>query len=236
MPALKLLLVLGMGVLGCRASAAPPEAPVERSAEPGINTRFENEDIDVETWARRFGSEEREVAAAREAIVAAMQLKPGQTVADVGAGTGLFVPLLGQKVGPKGRVLAVDISPAFLQHIEAVAAANELDNVRTVLGRQEGTTLEAGTVDVVFHSDTYHHFEDPAAMNRDLFRALKPGGQLYVVDFDRRLGESSEFVLRHVNVDAATVQREIEAAGFEFVERIELPELEQNFFLHFRRP
>ena len=91
----------------------------EESVKPGINDAFKNPSIDE--FIGRFEIESREVFAHREAIVKACGIKPGTTMADVGAGTGLFTRLFAAAVGEKGRVFAVDIAPKFVAHIEQCA-------------------------------------------------------------------------------------------------------------------
>ncbi len=91
-----------------------------------------------------FESDNREVYAKRNEIVAALGLTPGMAVADVGAGTGLFTRLFAEKVGPTGKVYAVDIAPEFLAHIAAEARKRGQSNVVTVLGSQESTDSPAG--------------------------------------------------------------------------------------------
>ena len=91
----------------------------EESVKPGINDAFKNPSVDE--FIGRFEIESREVFAHREAIVKACGIKPGMTMADVGAGTGLFTRLFAAAVGEKGRVYAVDIAPKFVAHIEESA-------------------------------------------------------------------------------------------------------------------
>jgi predicted methyltransferase len=217
------------------AAAPAPGTEAERSVRPGINDPYRDPKLDPAQWAANFAGDNREAYTAREAVVRAMALHPGQRVADVGAGTGIYVPLFARAVGPDGRVYAVDIVPRFLEWIEKKAAADGLTNVTTLLGADRTTNLPTGAVDVVFHSDAYHHFEYPQALTADLARALVPGGTMYVLDFQRIEGVSSAWTLQHVRAGRETVIREIEAAGFELVREIELPELRANYLLQFRR-
>lgn len=222
------------------ATAAAQAVPAEHAApggsvHPGINDPYRDPKLDVAQWAANFAGDNREAYAAREAVVRAMSLRPGQRIADVGAGTGIYVPLFARAVGPRGRVYAVDIAPRFLEWIEKRAAADGLKHVTTVLGADRTTNLPEGSVDVVFHSDAYHHFEYPDALNADLARALVPGGAMYVLDFQRIEGVSSPWTLQHVRAGKETVIREIEAAGFELVRELALPELRANYLLHFRK-
>ena len=151
----------------------------------GINDSFLAEDADVDRFAGRWELESREVYANREDILAALRIQPGETVADIGTGTGLYVEPFAAAVGPKGRVFAVDISPKFIFHVRERAAAAGLEQVEVVLSNDRSTELPEGSVDVAFLCDVYHHFEYHEDMLRSIRRALKPGGRRVVVDFDR---------------------------------------------------
>ena len=126
--------------------------------------------------------------AAREKVAAAVGLKPGMVVADVGAGTGLFTRLFAKAVGPTGQVYAVDIAPKFLEHVRATSRGAGLRNVTPVLCSPDSVDLPPAAVDVAFVCDTYHHFEFPERTLASLRRAIKPGGKLVVIDFVREPG------------------------------------------------
>ncbi len=204
----------------------------EHSLSPGINRYYQNPDY--LQWQATFESEGREIYEQRQGIVEALRLKPGMVVADVGAGTGALSLLFAEKVGAGGTVIAQDIAPEFLRGIEERARKSGLAQVRTVLGGNKDTHLAANSIDLVFTSDTYHHFEYPQAMLASIHAALKPGGRLIVIDYEKIPGRSSPWVLGHVRADRATVITEITAAGF-VLERTHAF-LRENYFLEFRKP
>jgi uncharacterized protein (TIGR03067 family) len=199
-----------------------------------INKPFQ--DPDINKYIKGFEDESREVFAKRNEIVRALGLRPGMAVADVGAGTGAFTRLVAEEVGPKGKVYAVDIAAAFLEHIAAESKKRGHDQVATIRGTQDTTNLPEGSIDVAFLVDTYHHLEHPRAVLGSIQRALRPGGRLVVVEFDRREGVSTPFVLEHVRADKETFLKEIESAGFERVDAKGAPEFKENFLAKFRKP
>jgi len=218
------------GLVVCFPTLLPTTAQ-EKSVRPGINKPFENPDL--KEFIPKFEGESREIAAHAGYIVAACKLKPGMVVADVGAGTGLFTRKFAPAVGDKGKVFAVDIAPAFLRHIEKTCREGKLKNVETVLCDQFSTRLPRDSVDVVFICDTYHHFEFPQRTLQSIHDALRPGGQVILIDFHRIKGKSSEWVMGHVRAGQEVFVREITAAGFAVVgeERI----LKENYFVRFAK-
>ena len=212
--------------------APRPASAQDSSVKPGINDAFKNPAVDE--FIGRFEIESREVFAQREAIVKACEIEPGMTVADVGAGTGLFTRLFAEAVGAKGRVFAVDIAPKFIAHIQESARKLGLPNVSAVLGTDQSVELPAKSIDLAFICDTYHHFEFPLRTMESLHRALRPGGQVVVIDFERIEGKSSEWVLGHVRAGREVFTDEIVKSGFRLVgEKPGL--LKENYFLRFEK-
>ena len=209
---------------------APLRAEVP-GADPAINRPYQNPSY--QQWVERFESEGREVYDRREAIVARSGVLPGMTVADVGAGTGLFSRLFARAVGPGGKVYAVDISRTFIDNVQLTSRAQGLNNVIGIVNSQTEIGLAPSSVDLVFLCDTYHHFEHPEKMLASIHRVLKPGGILVVIDFERIPGKSSAWILGHVRAGREQVIREIESAGFRLIDQPAL--LKENFYLRFRR-
>lgn len=202
----------------------------ESNVAPTINQNFKTPDLDVESWATRFTGESREVFHARHDVVKALQLKPGQSIADIGAGTGLYTRLFAGAVGPTGKVYATDIAPQFLAYIAANAKKDGLNNVQTVQGGDRDTNLKPASVDVAFSSDVYHHFEYPLTMNASIRSALKPNGRLYVLEMEKSGSQTA-----HVRAPKKDVIAEIEKSGFKLVEQVNVPGLKDNYLLQFRK-
>ena len=205
----------------------------QEGAKPEINRPYVA-DTDVASWNRSFESERREVYVKRAEIVAAAGAKPGMTVADIGAGTGLFTMLFADAVKPGGHVYAVDISPAFVEYIRQTAEARRVRNVTAIVNDGTEAQLPDASVDLVYLSDVYHHFEHPAQMLASIRKALKPGGRMVVVDYERIPGVTPPARIAHVRLDKQTAIREIEAAGFSLLEQKKM--MRDNYFVVFSRP
>lgn len=221
---------------GSSHPAADTSEHVNEQVHPGANATFEAEDLDVDRFVAIFEGESREISVHRDAVVAVLGVEAGARVADIGAGTGLFLPALDRAVGDKGRVFAVDVSPKFLAHLNERVHAEGLERVEVVRGGDKAVGLRHGSVDIAFVCDTYHHFEYPESILASLRDAIRPGGTLVVVDFERIPGKTRAFLLEHMRADKQTFTREIAAAGFELLEEVDVEGLEENYVLRFRRP
>lgn len=213
------------------------EASAQEIVVPeGINDRFKDPALNVDEWLARFEVESREVYAAREQILQACALKPGESVADVGAGTGFYSRLFADAVSDSGWVYSVDIAAPFLKHIATRATADKIDNLTTVLCTDTSIRLPRESVDLVFICDTYHHFEFPAKTLASIHAALKPGGRLVLIDFERVPGVSREWTLSHVRAGKEVFRQEVIDAGLNFVGEVPLDELKENYLLQFTKP
>jgi ubiquinone/menaquinone biosynthesis C-methylase UbiE len=199
------------------------------------NDQYVNPELDVERMVNRFENESREVFALREAIVRAAGVQPGDVVADVGAGTGAFMEPLVAAVGESGHVMSVEISIRFVERLRQVADEAGYGNVTAVFSSFTSATLPPASVDRMLVVDTYHHFDDYEAMLASMFAALRPGGVLTVVDFDRHDG-AREWIQGHVRASKDVFRQEIEAAGFAFLDEVTIDGMQENFVFRFRKP
>ena len=156
----------------CQTVATPEESI---SVSPGINDAFLDPELDVDEWVARFEVESREIFRARDKIVTLLKLTTGDRIADIGAGTGLFVEPFAKAVGPTGQVLPVDIAPVFIERISKIAEKKGLLNVTPVLGGQDNVRLPPESIDTAFICDTYHHFEHPRASLASIHARLSTG-------------------------------------------------------------
>ena len=119
-------------------------------------------------------------------LVKLLELEPGMTVADVGAGFGAWTLEFSQWLGPTGRVYASDIGEQQLAALRQLAARASVTNVTVVEGAERSTNLPPGCCDAILIRDAYHHLTEPGDVTSSLAAALKPGGRLAVIDFPPR--------------------------------------------------
>lgn len=179
-------------------------------------------------WLERPERERTELPAR---VVENLDLDPDDVVADLGAGTGYFTFRIAPRV-PRGRVLAVDIQPEMLAIIARRAESDGAANVETVRGTETDPNLPRGGVDLTLVVDAYHEFSNPREMAQAIHAATRPGGRLVLVEY--RAEDPSVPIRPLHKMTEAQTRRELEAAGFRFVEnRAFLP---QQHFLVFEKP
>lgn len=204
----------------------------DKSVKPGINDQFQNPKAD--DFVSRFEREGRDAFDHRDAIVKAVGLKPGMVVADVGAGTGLFTLLFAKEVGPEGKIYAVDIAENFVKHVERQAQSAGLKNVQGVVCQPDNVNLPPNSIDLAYICDVYHHFEFPHKTMQSIHKALKPDGQVILIDFRRIEGKSTEWTLSHVRAGQEVFCKEITEAGFQQIdEKQDL--LKESYFVRFKK-
>ena len=121
-------------------------------------------------------------------LVDVLRLKPGMTVADVGAGLGSMTVVIGKWIGPSGKVFATDIGESQLKTIRGAVDEAGLKNVTVIAGAASATNLPPACCDAIFMRDVYHHIlaDSTEAFDKSLAASLKPGGRLAIIDFNPR--------------------------------------------------
>ena len=155
---------------------------------------------------------EREREEAPSKAVAALGLRPGDVVADIGAGSGYYSVLLSRAVGPTGKVYATDIQPQMLDLLRRKLRRERITNVEPVLATDTDPRLAAASIDVAIMVDVYHELSHPQTTMRALARTLKPGGRVVLIEFRK---EDPRVPIREehkMSVDLA--RRELEADGY----------------------
>ena len=140
----------------------------------------------VEKWTRIFDDPKRDEWQKPQEVVAALGLKPGQIVADLGAGTGYFEKRLSKAIAPGGIVLAIDTEPEMVRHLGERALQEGTANVVPVLALPQEAFVPPGRADCVLIVDTYHHIDDRVRYFRRMKETLAPGGRIVVIDFHKR--------------------------------------------------
>jgi ubiquinone/menaquinone biosynthesis C-methylase UbiE len=151
-------------------------------------------------------------------LIAAMGLKAGMAVADVGTGVGYMLPYLSRAVGANGHVTAEDIFPDFLDKAKKRAAGENLENVEFVLGTADDPKLAENSLDVILMLDVYHHIDYPDKVLASLRKALKPEGRLVIVEYHKNeVSMPNKRALEHIRLGQADAEKEIEANGFRLI-------------------
>ena len=203
------LICLASSLTACRAEAPTPQFPqAQRDVAPIVSDSFSTEDA-----RDRLGEAEQ--------VMALAGVRPGMSVADVGAGEGYYTVRLSPVVGSKGRVLAEDIVADARDNLSDRVQREKLDNVAVKLGTPDNPMLPRGSFDRIFLVHMYHEVQSPYAFLWHLRDGLKPGGEVIVVDADRPTG-------RH-GIPPALLQCELAAVGLRPVRFARLEDSEAYF-------
>ncbi|UAK23983.1 class I SAM-dependent methyltransferase [Sphingomonas nostoxanthinifaciens] len=176
---------------------------VHRSVAPTVSPQWSNES-------------ERDRRREAGAVMAAAGIRPGMTVADLGAGEGYYTIRLAAKVGKDGRVLAEDIVPAYHDALADRVYRDRLDNVSVKLGKPADPELPAGSFDRTFMVHMYHEIASPYEFLWKLRPALRPDGQVVVVDADRPTQAHG--------TPPADLDCEFRAVGYALTKRVSMPQ------------
>lgn len=185
---------------------------------------------DVAYWSKIFDDPKRDTWQKPQALVDALAIRPGQTVADLGAGTGYFSRYLAAAVGPQGTVLAVEVEPTLVAHLRERAEREGNSQVVPLLASPDNPRLPAGGVDLILIVDTYHHFDRRTAYLPQLRRALRPAGRVAVVDW--QAGELPEGPPPDHKLPREQVIDEMQRAGFVLAQDLDV--LPYQYTLMFR--
>jgi ubiquinone/menaquinone biosynthesis C-methylase UbiE len=218
-------------LLGLLAGAAAWNAPATAQSTQSPHDATSHEPFKgVEKWTRIFDDPKRDEWQKPQEVVLALGLKPGQVVADLGAGTGYFEKRLSKAVSPGGMVLAIDTEPEMVRHLGERALQEGTANVVPVLALPQEAFVPPGRADCVLVVDTYHHIDDRVRYFHRMKEVLAPGGRIVIIDFHKRplpVGPPPEHKLpREFVVD------EMKQAGFGLAD--EKTFLPYHYFLIFR--
>jgi len=138
----------------------------------------------AEDWTKTLEGADRVGGLKVDEVVANLHLKPGEIVADIGAGPGLFEVPMAKAVAPQGKIYAVEIDEGFFADINKKTTAARVTNVQTVLGKYTDPNLPVRNMDVALFHDVLHHIQDRAGYLKTMAGYMKPTGRIVVVDFE----------------------------------------------------
>jgi ubiquinone/menaquinone biosynthesis C-methylase UbiE len=210
------------------AALAEPAAPAPESHDATVHHPFD----DVSKWVDVFDDPDRDAWQKPDAVLTAIGVKPGMTVADLGAGTGYFSVHLAKAVGSEGLVLAIDIEPNFVKYMKDRAEKAHIAQMVPVLASPENPNLPSHGVDLVLIVDTWHHIDDRLQYLMTLAAGLKPGGRVAVVDFKK--GDFPVGPKDAHKLTADRVSREFAGAGWKLA--MQWDELPYQYVLVFTPP
>lgn len=204
-------LILALSLIGCR--------PAIDADRPESSREFPRADRPVSgPGGNEFSTEQaRDDRNEASTVMDLAQLRPGMTVADIGAGEGYYTVRLAERVGGDGRVLAQDIDRDALVRLGSRVERERLDNVSIKLGAEDDPRLPANSFDRIFMVHMYHEVGEPYAFLWRLRPALREGGQVIVVDVDRPTDQHG--------IRPELLFCEFQAVGFRLVEFVRKPEL-----------
>ena len=162
---------------------------------------------------------ERDAEEQPDRVVRELEIKPGSTIADLGAGVGYFTWRLADAVGPTGKVIAVDIQPGMIERLRQNLAERGITNVQPVLASEEDPRLPPNSVDLVLLVDVYHELQQPERTMAHVRRALKADGRLVLIEYRKEDPDIPIHPLHKMTV--GEVRQEIEPIGFRFDELLD---------------
>ena len=221
--------LLGVGSTHAPLVAGPTPSGDARQQAAGHHEMHQRHG-DPKAYEAALDDPRRDAYQKPDDVVAALGLREGQVVADIGAGTGYFAVRLAKAVGASGRVYAVDVSADMAQHLNRRLRDANISNVASVLAPPDDPLLRPASVDLVFICDVWHHVEQQESYLAHLRRALKPGGRLVMIDFHKRdlpVGPPVE-----MKIARDDLVRQVEGAGWTLVQEHDI--LPYQYFLEFR--
>ena len=179
-------------------------------------------------WLERSS---REIQEQPDKTVEQLGLNNNDVVADIGAGTGYFSFRMAQQV-PEGKVYAVDIQPEMLDAIAFLKEENNITNVETVLGQKDNPNLADESIDLALMVDAYHEFAYPREMMEGIFKALKPGGRVVLLEYRK---ENPMIMIKPLHkMTQKQVKKELKDVGLKWQTTKEF--LPEQHFLVFNKP
>ena len=206
--------------------------PLAAQVAKDANARYQSTE-GRQAVAATLGAPDRDARQKPDELVAAMGLKPGMSVADVGTGIGYMLPFLSHAVGNSGKVYAEDLFADYLAQARERAAKAGLSHVTFIQGSEKSPMLPDSSVDEVLVLDAYHHFDYPQSMLAAIHKALKPGGKLVIVEYYKSPNAMPNGqAMTHIRLNKPDVIKEIEANHFKLLsQREQIPDSQYMLIL-----
>ena len=170
-------------------------------------------------WLERSEREEEERLTL---LMKALDLQPGQVVADIGAGSGVITLLMAELVGPEGQIIAVDVQQKMLDLLKKKLRKFDIKNVKLVKGTNTSPKLEPESIDLDIMVDVYHEFEFPYEMMLELSKALKPGGAIAFVEYRMEDPTVPIKLVHKMSVEQVKLEAEQPEFGLQYRETIDI--------------
>ena len=206
-----MLVLCACGWFGCRMSGGSSSgtSQVAASSDHHAGQR------DLGGYIARMESSDRAEWQQPEQVIAALEVRLGERIADLGCGPGYFTLLLAEAVGPAGKVWGIDIEPAMLARLRQHIQHRKIQNILPVQCSEDDPALPAAEVDTIFIVNTYHHFSYRPVYVSKLKRALAPEGRIVIIDFVPKSREERGFGPRlEMQLSRSTVDAELATSGF----------------------
>lgn len=219
-------------LLGCTQPGSHPHDSDHSPTDGGALFRATSthDFADVDRWKTVFENPERDRWQRPADVVRALAIEPGSVVADLGAGTGYFLPYLVEATGAAGAVLACEVEPNLVSHLQARAEAASWTTVRPILSAADDSRIPRSSADLVLIVDTYHHIDHRRRYFERLADSLTAEGRVAVIDWST--GEIPVGPPPKHRIARDQVMTEMELSGYELIEESEL--LPYQYFLIFR--
>jgi ubiquinone/menaquinone biosynthesis C-methylase UbiE len=215
------VLLLIFSVVGCTNHQ---KQHTSENHEPATKQRFK----DIDFWVKMFEDPARDEWQKPAEVVKTMKLKPGEVVADIGAGTGYFTRHFAVAVAPGGKALGLDIEQSMVDYMNKDAEKLDLPNYSAKVISTHDPELEKSSVDVIFLCNTYHHIGYRVAYFRNAAKSLKPDGRIVIVDFYKNTDFGPP---RDHKLAKEVVLKEMDAAGYRLDKDLKV--LEQQYYLEY---
>lgn len=178
----------------------------------------------ADDYIKLLESERRQSELQVAKVIESLKVKPGQRIADIGSGSGLFTRPLAKQAGSKGVVYAVDIDPELIKYVEKTAAEQNLTNIKTIMGAEDDPKLPE-KVDLIVIIDTLHHIANQPTYLKGLKKYLNPKGRIALIDFTKTWPAGHEKMIYKVE----DLDGWMKAAGFKQIEKYDF--LDNDFFV-----